>query len=101
MRAKMSRNKKSVCFLKVPAARNRFRIMPFGFKDVDDRCVQTRELSQRVNIELQVGTMDDLERAASPLPRADDFPATLSLLGLVLVAPPWTSGPQGLIVLRF
>lgn len=45
--------------------------------------------------------MDDLERAASPLPRADDFPASLSLLGLVLVAPPWTSGPQCLIVLRF
>lgn len=99
----MNRDSKSIpqgmCFLKVPAARNRFRIMPSGSKHVDDSCMKVQQLASRMAIKLQVGAEDNVERAPRHLPRANGFPASLSLLGPVLVAPPWTSGPQFLVVL--
>lgn len=48
-----------------------------------------------MNIKLQVRAVDNLARAASQM--VIQF---LSLLGPVLVAPPWTSRQQFLVVLR-
>lgn len=52
----MNRDSKSIpqgmCFLKVPAARNRFRIMPSGSKHVDDSCMKVQQLASRMAIKL-------------------------------------------------